>query len=104
MKTSPALLLLLVTSAALAHRGDTIINTASELRDWCKDESEASIIGRGLTPHNWSASYFDEGNVLFVKGSWRIDTAKVTVECRIARGARAQYASLTVQEPEPDSE
>jgi hypothetical protein len=33
-----------------------------------------------------------------VKGSWRINESDVTVECRVARGAEARYATMTVRE------
>ena len=88
---------LLLAGPAIADHRDQPINTASELRDWCKSESEASFIGRGLQPSNWSASFWDEGNVLVAKGQWRVDAAMVTVECRVARGARAEYASMSIQ-------
>lgn len=51
MKRSVTLILLLTASSAMAHREDTPINTGSELRDWCKDESEAAFIGKGMTPY-----------------------------------------------------
>lgn len=97
VRASSCLLLLMASSAMGAHT-DRIINSATELRDWCRDESEAAIIGRGDTPNNWTARYWDEGNVLNVKGNWRVGAANVTVDCSIARGARAEYASMTVQQ------
>jgi len=91
--------LFMATRAIAGHHEDTPINLASELRDWCKGESEATLIGRGLAPSNWSASYSDQGNVLMVKGKWRINGSDVGVECRIARGAEARFASMSIQEP-----
>jgi len=99
MKRSIVLIPLLVASSAMAgHHEETPINSASELRDWCKEESEATFIGKGLTPFNWSASYSDQGNVLMVKGQWRINGAEVSVECRVARGAEARFATMSIQE------
>jgi hypothetical protein len=96
VKHAAALLLVLVGPAAMAgHHDEIVINSGSELRDWCKEESEAALIGRGLSPFNWSASYWDEVNVLMVKGSWRVNDADVTVECSVARGAQARFASLS---------
>jgi hypothetical protein len=86
-----------LTSTALSHEGrhdDRPINSASELRDGCKSESEASFIGKGIARSNWSASFWEEGNVLVAKGSWRVGTDEVTVECRIARGAQTRFASM----------
>ena len=99
MKRLIVLVPLLVASSAMAtHHEDKPINSGSELRDWCKAESEATFIGRGLTPSNWTASYSDQGNVLMVKGQWRINGGEVSVECRIARGAEARFATMSIQE------
>jgi len=94
-----ALTLALIGSSAVAgHHDETVINSGSELRDWCKEESEATLIGRGLTPFNWTASYWDQVNTLMVKGQWRTDTANLIVECSVARGAQARFATLSIQE------
>jgi hypothetical protein len=99
MKRSIVLIPLLVASSAMAgHHEERPINSGSELRDWCKEESEATFIGKGLTPFNWSASYSDQGNVLMVKGQWRINGAEVSVECWVARGAEARFATMSIQE------
>jgi hypothetical protein len=99
MKYLTALALWLAASSAMAgHRDDMIINSGSELRDWCKDESEATLIGRGLSPFNWTASYWDQVNTLMVKGQWRTEGANLTVECSVARGAQARFATVSIQE------
>jgi hypothetical protein len=96
MKRSLYLPVMLLASSAMAHRGDVPINSATELRDWCKEESEAALVGKGLTPFNWTASYWDKVNVLMVKGKWRVDASDVTVECSITRGAEARFASMSI--------
>ncbi len=93
-RLSMTLACVLMVSAAMAHYEDKPINTASELRDWCEAVSEASFIGKGVRPSNWSATFWSEGNVLLVKGSWRVESQEVTVECRIARGAQTRYATI----------
>jgi hypothetical protein len=99
MKMSAAPALLLLASSALALHEDTPINSATELRDWCKAQSEAALIGRGMTPANWTARYWDEVNTLMVKGQWRVNGADYTVECSIARGANARSASMSIEDP-----
>ncbi len=89
---------LFAASANAGHHDETVINSATELRDWCKEESEAALIGRGLTPFNWTASYWDQVNTLMVKGQWRTDSGNRIVECSVARGAQARYASMSIQE------
>jgi len=88
----------LLASSTIARHSDTPINSASELRDWCKEESEAALIGRGMSPANWTARYWDQVDTLMVKGQWRVDGADYTVECSVARGAQSRFASMSIQE------
>jgi hypothetical protein len=89
---------LLASTAMAGSQDDRVINSGSELRDWCKEASEATLIGRGLTPFNWTASYWDQANTLMVKGQWRVEGSNLTVECSIARGAQARFASVSIHE------
>ncbi len=89
---------LLASTAVAGHQDDRVINSGSELRDWCKEASEATLIGRGLSPFNWTASYWDQVSTLMVKGQWRIEGSSFTVECSIARGAQGRFASVSIQE------
>lgn len=89
---------LFACSAIAGHHEDMVINSATELRDWCKEESEATLIGRGLSPFNWTASYWDQVNTLMVKGQWRTNSGDLVVECSVARGAQARFASLSILE------
>ncbi len=84
--------------ATAAHHEDLRINSATELRDWCRDESQAVLAGRGLAPANWTASYWDQENVLMVRGKWRVADGEVTVDCSVARGAEARFASVSIQD------
>lgn len=58
MKRAICLVLAAVTFAANAHEAkeERGINTAAELRDWCKSETRNYYIARKFTPYNWSAS------------------------------------------------
>lgn len=79
---------------AVPDPDDVVIASGSELRDWCRQESEAHLVGEGKTPVNWTARHLEKANTLIVEGHWRIDGETVDVECRVARGARAQFASM----------
>jgi hypothetical protein len=92
------ILSILASTVIAGQQDDRVINSGSELRDWCKEASEATLIGRGLTPFNWTASYWDQVNTLMVKGQWRVEGSNLTVECSIARGAQARFASVSIQE------
>ncbi len=88
----------LATPVLAANQYDPPINLSSELLEWCQQESQATFLGKGITPYNWSASHWDEADTLFVKGSWRIDTKEVIVECRVGRGARRSYAVMSMHD------
>ncbi len=81
------------------HDHDREIHQASELVPWCRQEAEARYTARGETTYQWSASYSDRGNTLSVEGRLRVEGRDVKVECRIARGARERYASISVSDP-----
>lgn len=106
-----ALLALALGSVAEAGDHDSYereIHLASELSDWCKDESAAYFIGQGFNPSNWTSSYSDRSNMLYAEGKWLINRdvegrllahrERVTVKCQIARGARARYGVLEILE------
>ena len=79
------------------HDDDLPIGTSTDLRDWCKAESEAYFVAKGATPFNWTASDVERGNTLFVEGKWRIDGVYYDVHCRITRGAQRQYAVIDIE-------
>jgi hypothetical protein len=77
----------------LTHQERTI-SAASQLAPWCRAEAEAIVIARGGTPYQWTASYHDRGKLLHVEGRLRVDGEDVSVQCRIARGARESHATI----------
>jgi hypothetical protein len=89
---------LFASSAMAGHHDEEIINSGSDLEHWCKEESEATLIGRGLMPFNWTASYWDKVDTLMLKGQWRTNSTNFIVECSVARGASAKLASLSIQD------
>lgn len=99
MKRAICLALAAVAFAANAHEAkeEKIINTATELRDWCKSETRNYYIARKSTPYNWSASWWQEGNTLHVKGSWRVEPDNVEVLCQAAKGGSRKHASYDIQ-------
>lgn len=98
VKRTACLAVLLFSIAAQADDEDVPINVGSELRDWCKAETQAHFVGMNVTPYNWSASWWEEGNMLIVKGSWLVRNKAVAVECRVARGALRKYAVYEIAE------
>ena len=85
--------------SAMAHDRIRTIDEASQLVPWCKSEAEARYVAKNITPYQWTASYHDRDNVLYVDGSLRVHDNDVTVRCRIARGAREEYATIEIDDP-----
>ena len=97
--TSAIALMVLSFSARAQGYNQIIFNQASELVPWCKSEAEARYIGKGVTPYQWTASYYDRSNVFYVEGKLRANDKDVPVTCRVARGAREQYATIEIDDP-----
>jgi len=96
------LMLLAVFSsfAAVAHDQDhRIVYQASDLVSWCRDEAQARYVARNITPYNWTASYHDRSNILYVDGRLRVHDTDVDVHCRLASGARLEYGVIEINDP-----
>jgi hypothetical protein len=93
------LLALAVAAPTLAHDHTRVIDQASELVPWCKAEAESRYVARNITPYQWAASYHERSNVLYVDGRLRVHGDDVAVRCRIARGAREDYATIEIDDP-----
>ena len=92
-------LLLVLAPPTIAHDHHRVIYQASELVPWCRDEAQARYIARNITPYNWTASYHDSANVLYVDGKLRVQERDVDVHCRIASGARLEYGVVEINDP-----
>jgi hypothetical protein len=90
------IILTLTFSSVFAHDEDVPINTTSELKTWCKTETENYFIAKEKTPHNWTASYHTKGNTLIVEGKWRVEGERKEVKCWIAKGAERKYAEFEI--------
>jgi hypothetical protein len=91
-------ILSLFALGAFAHEHERVIAQASDLEPWCKSETEARYIAKGITPYQWTASYHDDGNALYVDGKVRVHEDDVAVHCRIARGAREEYGTVEIDD------
>ena len=89
----------LVSAAPLAaHEHERTIAQASDLVQWCRSEAEARYVAKGLQTYQWTSSYHDSGNLLAVDGKLRVHGDDVAVHCRVARGAREEYASIEIED------
>jgi hypothetical protein len=91
---------LLIFFAALPAAGSErrSISQASELVPWCKAEAEAPYVARNITPYQWTASYHESGNILYVEGKLRVHSQDVSVRCSVPRGTAEDYASIQIDD------
>ncbi|MEL1263292.1 hypothetical protein [Pseudoxanthomonas putridarboris] len=97
-----AVLFALATGPAATHDPyylDRTVGAASELVGWCRAEAEARYAAKGVSTYQWTSSYHDRGNTLFVEGKLRANGNDIPVHCRIARGAQLRYASIEIDDP-----
>jgi hypothetical protein len=95
--TATLLMAALGAGSVHAHEADELpIHTASDLLDWCRQESESRFLGEGRRASNWTAKHHERGNELRVEGHWRVDGERHRVTCRIARGAARRYAHIGI--------
>ena len=85
-----------VVSAHKSNAGS--IQSGVELVEWCKSKGEAHFARKGITPYNWTASWWTDVNVLVVAGSWRIGNDDIHVECRVHQGAKKGSAKFHLVE------
>lgn len=71
---------------------EKIINSTTELKEWCKNESSMYFLAQDITPFNWTASWWTEENFLHVKGAWKIKGKAKTIKCSVRRGVSEKYA------------
>ena len=98
MKVIPILVILFlsITNALAGHRDEKPIFHESDLRDWCESESRNYFTAKGITPHNWTSKWWNKGNILHVKGQWKINGDRVKVKCHIGKGGKTKYAKMEV--------
>ena len=96
-RTSCAILLLAAAFSVSSHEHH-VISQASALVPWCKSEAEARYVARNITPYNWTASYHESSNILYVDGKLRVHGDAVIVRCRIASGARDEHGIIEIDD------
>ena len=73
------------------YHEEIFINNTAELKEWCKNESSMFFLAQDITPYNWTASWWTEGNFLHVKGAWKINKEEATIKCSVRRGVSEKY-------------
>lgn len=54
------------------HDHEKVISLASELVPWCRSETASRYIAKNITPYQWTASYHDRSDVLYVDWQLRV--------------------------------
>lgn len=99
MRLATAIAVLAMSSTASAGKHHEIeFLQASELLPWCQMEAQAYFAGKGIPTYQWTARYYESGNVLFVEGRIRVNGNDVPVNCRVAKGARERYVIVEVDD------
>jgi len=96
-----AMLVLLPLSASAdetIYHEEKILNTSSELKEWCKNESSMYYLAQDIAPYNWAASWWIDGDVIHVKGTWKINDKESTISCNVRRGVSEKYAIWKIVE------
>ena len=84
---------------AQAYLQERVIASAFELSGWCEQEARRRYTARSVTPYQWTSSYYDRSDVLYVDGRIRVHGETIVVSCRIARGAQERYAAIEIDDP-----
>lgn len=87
-----------VLLAALFFRSR--IWTQSELTDWCREQTAASLLREHANPTQWTPLLYSEPGEdgLEIVGQWRIGLKDVQVQCNAKWGRKRNQASYEIQD------
>jgi len=97
MKIILSVLILFYVSACYAQ-GEYKINTPEDLNESCKKKSIEYFAEKNKKPQDWSSMWKVEGNVMDVKGRWKVDGVEYVVMCRIKQGLNESMALISINE------
>lgn len=98
MKTLVVIYIMLFAVSSYAYGEEIQFNTSADLKSWCKNESAEYFLAKDKTPFNWSASEWNEGNIINVKGSWKVGVVEFVVKCRVRKGLQEKQAVISIAE------
>ena len=94
MKITLIFYIIFFSAFVMANEEEIPIKNTSELQSWCITKSKQHFLAKNITPYNWTSSRWTKGNVLNVKGQWKINNKAQIVNCRILNGAAKKYAII----------
>ncbi|MCS3847502.1 hypothetical protein GGR70_002525 [Xanthomonas campestris] len=77
---------------------EPLLMNASDLVPACQRAAETHYLAQGASIYNWTASYHDQGNGLYVDGRLRANGNTVSVHCSAARVAYARDLVMKIDE------
>ena len=94
---SLTLVVLFFTASVAEAKNRKVVNSSETVRDWCEKKSYKYFRKKKLTPYNWTASWWDEGNSIVVKGEWYVEQKTAVVTCSAERGRGLTGAVMEVK-------
>lgn len=72
------------------------VKDSSAVREWCESRSKRHFKKEHITPYNWTASWWDEVNVIVVEGQWQLESGRALVRCEAERGRPLREARISI--------
>jgi len=96
MKYFTFILTLMISTSSFSYDGDTPINSLSELRSWCENNSKYYLTTMEEEASNWRSSDKVKGNTLEIKGRWRQGETDKEVSCSVLKGAPRKFIIMSI--------
>ncbi|WP_431793174.1 hypothetical protein [Xanthomonas oryzae] len=77
---------------------EPLLMNGSDLVPVCQRAAENHYLAQGASISNWTASYHDRGNGLYVDGRLRVNGNTASVHCTAARGSRERELTMKINE------
>ncbi|QEO99521.1 hypothetical protein [Xanthomonas oryzae] len=77
---------------------EPLLMNGSDLVPVCQRAAENHYLAQGASISNWTASYHDRGNGLYVDGRLCVNGNTASVHCTDARGSREGELTMKIDE------
>ncbi|MFC0154815.1 hypothetical protein ACFFJ4_14685 [Xanthomonas dyei] len=77
---------------------EPLLMNGSDLVPVCRRAAETHYLAQGASVYNWTASYHDRGDGLYVDGRLRANGNTVSVHCSATRGSRERDLLMKIDE------
>ncbi|WP_372469976.1 hypothetical protein ABQY74_019345 [Xanthomonas sp. WHRI 7064] len=87
-----------VAQNVVQYTPEPLLMNGSDLVPVCRRAAETHYLAQGASIYNWTASYHDRGDGLYVDGRLRANGNTVSVHCSAARGAHERDLVMRIDE------